>query len=215
MYTQKINYSIIFFLLMLLGNSNIFAQHYLKLTKLDSSCDSLILETSVWFAFGWRSTCPNLNSYQSKQCGDTIELSLFYDISGYWPQVGCESIDTILMKTLPNVTFLKGITYSIDHQKTIIKQSTHIIEICSPNKINNTGRETSFVIYPNPTAGFLILLIESFKTESAILYNVCGQKLKCWSGLCSTNELDISELPAGIYFIVVSGMPKVVKIIKI
>ena len=68
-------------------------------------------------------------------------------------------------------------------------------------------------LYPNPTSG--ILYIENTEPiESATLYNVLGTPIKAYS---NPNELDLSEVSEGIYFVYIrstSGSIAVRKVMK-
>ena len=71
------------------------------------------------------------------------------------------------------------------------------------------------IIYPNPTAGKLKVESGELRVENFIIYDVLGkiQKIENWK---KENTIDISHLPAGIYFVKISTetgevMRKVVK----
>ncbi|HEY3874734.1 MAG TPA: T9SS type A sorting domain-containing protein, partial [Candidatus Kapabacteria bacterium] len=71
---------------------------------------------------------------------------------------------------------------------------------------------SAFALYPNPTSG--ILNIESFSNKVSIL-DPLG---RAYSVPRNENTLDVSSLPAGIYFIVdggsITGTPQSAKFVK-
>ena len=67
---------------------------------------------------------------------------------------------------------------------------------------NDLFAEKKITIYPNPTQGLLKVDIigEVIPADAKIyLYNVQGALVRQATGISATNELDISEQPAGIY----------------
>ena len=73
------------------------------------------------------------------------------------------------------------------------------------NKIENKGFELS--VYPNPTQGILNLKFEE-SSNSVIqvqLLNGSGQLVLNQNLSSTTNQIDLSNLPKGIYFLNVSN----------
>ena len=58
-------------------------------------------------------------------------------------------------------------------------------------------------LYPNPARDRVV--IEGMEAVEVKIYNTSGQMVKCVRG---TNEIDVSELPEGMYFITVGDMTK-------
>jgi len=80
-----------------------------------------------------------------------------------------------------------------------------------------TMENGQLTIYPNPTNGQLIIENGQLTMNNVEIYNVVGQKqeiiVNCQ--LSTVHSIDVSHLPAGIYFLSVYGETKVVyKIIK-
>jgi hypothetical protein len=67
-------------------------------------------------------------------------------------------------------------------------------------------------IYPNPTSGKIVVESEKSNVESIEIFDIVGRKLSTFNFQLSTNEIDISHLAAGIYFMKVDS--KTVKIVK-
>ncbi|WP_316931276.1 T9SS type A sorting domain-containing protein [Chryseobacterium sp. P1-3] len=66
------------------------------------------------------------------------------------------------------------------------------------------------IVYPNPTNGPLSITTE--KASEAKIYNAEGKVLKTVQIQKGNNEVNISELPAGIYYIKTSA--ETTKVIK-
>jgi hypothetical protein len=68
-------------------------------------------------------------------------------------------------------------------------------------------------VFPNPTSGRLrVVSYELQENMSIEIYDVVGKKLSTFNFQLSTNEIDISHLANGMYFLKIDG--KTVKIIK-
>lgn len=187
---------LVFICLILISNKT-FSQQNLQMTQLDFSCDTLVVQTWVWFSFGYQSTCPQLTYYEVISYADTMELKLYYNISGVWPQVGCERVDTITSVILPDVTILKGVAYSINDNDTTIESETQI-PICNPTGIGTTYNESAFEIFPNPFSSHLNIQISYNKQVTIILYNLLGNKILQQTFMKSA-LINAEHLPAGIY----------------
>ena len=64
------------------------------------------------------------------------------------------------------------------------------------------SNEMKINVYPNPTKGMLrvdITDVEISKDARIYLYNIQGAMIRQLTGISTTNELDISEQPAGVY----------------
>jgi hypothetical protein len=56
-------------------------------------------------------------------------------------------------------------------------------------------------IYPNPTKGELRIENGELRIEKVEIYDILGKKLSTFNFQLSTNQIDISQLPKGIYFV--------------
>ena len=65
-----------------------------------------------------------------------------------------------------------------------------------------------FNVYPNPSSDLITLDIESTdKLSTAYIYDALGQVVKM-QGLDNTNQIGVSELNNGLYFIFINGQKK-------
>lgn len=80
----------------------------------------------------------------------------------------------------------------------------------------STGRlaqqETSLVVYPNPTSSIFYLNGNSTNKQTYALFDMHGRKLKSFPA--TTESFDISEFPAGMYYIKAKHSTRAHKIFK-
>jgi len=96
----------------------------------EASCDTLYAQISVFFPFGAGSTCPPLSGYAVLPGGATALISLYYDISGPWPTLGCTSTTTVAIPIPPgNVQVLVG-TFNIAEGDTSAMVSDSLLQVC-------------------------------------------------------------------------------------
>lgn len=186
----------IFICLILLSNTT-FSQQNLQIIRLNNSCDTLVAKTGVWFSFGYQSTCPQLSYFETVSNADTLELKLFYNISGAWPQVTCERTDTITSVIPSNMTVLKGIAYSINDNDTTIESTTQI-QICNPTGFISINKDSFNKIFPNPFSSQLNFQLSDNEQTTVTLYDFLGRQIL--QQRFSYSAIIITEqLASGIY----------------
>lgn len=187
-----------FFSLILISNK-VISQQNLQVTRLNNSCDTLVVRTSVWFSFGCQSTCPQLANYETVSNSDTMELNLYYNVSGAWPQVGCEKLDTIISKILPNVSILKCVAYSVNNNDTAVESSTRI-QICSLTGIEKINNDSFSLIFPNPFSNQLNVQYIGSEQTTISIYDFVGQQTIIRKKFTNTTVINLEQLAEGIYF---------------
>jgi hypothetical protein len=186
----------IFMCLILLSNKS-YSQQNLQITRLNNSCDTLVVKTWVWFSFGYQSTCPQLSYFETVSNSDTMELKLFYNVSGAWPQVECERTDTITSVIPSNMTVLRCIAYSINDNDTTI-ESTMQMPICSPTGIESIDNYSFYSLFPNPFSTQLNFQLSDSEQTTVTLYDFFGRQIM--QQKVSNSAIIITEqLPSGIY----------------
>jgi hypothetical protein len=196
--TKNVIHHIIGLLSLILISQQCVAQDNLQLQRLNDSCDTLVLQTSVSFSWGYGTTCPQLEYYETSGNSDTMELKLYYNVSGFWPQVGCGQIDTITTLILPNVVFLKGIAFALSEIDTTATSSAQI-ELCSTSGIETLNSDELFAIAPNPFTSELRINCKSNEQFVLSIYTSFGHKVMCRE--ISTSDLIYTEgLAKGLYF---------------
>ena len=187
-----------FFSLIFISNK-VISQQNLQVTRLNNSCDTLVVRTSVWFSFGFQSTCPQLANYETVSNSDTMELNLYYNVSGAWPQVGCEKLDTIISKILPNVSILKCVAYSVNNNDTAVESSTQI-QICSLTGIEKINNDSFSLIFPNPFSNQLNIQYTGNEQTTISIYDFLGQQIIIRKKITNTTAINTEQLAEGIYF---------------
>ncbi len=79
--------------------------------------------------------------------------------------------------------------------------------------VNDVFQNISLSVYPNPTSGKLIISQNNNQIIESTVYDMSGKKIELAS---SGNEIDVSSLPAGVYFLKVQtvegiGVAKFIK----
>jgi hypothetical protein len=76
-----------------------------------------------------------------------------------------------------------------------------------------TQPESKFVVYPNPTTGELRITNYELRIENVEIFDVYGRKISSHHLTpASSDHIDISHLPAGVYFVRVDGV--IAKVVK-
>jgi hypothetical protein len=92
-----------------------------------------------------------------------------------------------------------------------------IFRIPSNVSVTDMPAKSSFYVYPNPTTGVLNLIQEKIDNgeltiKSMEMFDMYGRKCHASHVTCHENKIDISHLPAGIYFLKIDG--ETTKVIK-
>jgi hypothetical protein len=189
---------IIGLLSLILVSQQCVAQDNLQLQRLNDSCDTLVLQTSVSFSWGEIATCPQLEYYMISGNTDTMELKLYYNVSGFWPAQGCVQIDTITTLILPNVVVLKGIAFALSEIDTLATSSAQI-ELCSTSGIETLNSDELSAIAPNPFTSELRINCKSNEQLALSINNCFGDKIM-WREISASDLIDTEELAKGLYF---------------
>ena len=189
---------IIGLLSLILVSQQCVAQDNLQLQRLNDSCDTLVLQTSVSFSWGEIATCPQLEYYMISGNTDTMELKLYYNVSGFWPAQGCVQIDTITTLILLNVVVLKGIAFALSEIDTLATSSAQI-ELCSTSGIETLNSDELSAIAPNPFTSELRINCKSNEQLALSINNCFGDKIM-WREISASDLIDTEELAKGLYF---------------
>ncbi|MBC8489033.1 MAG: T9SS type A sorting domain-containing protein [Bacteroidetes bacterium] len=173
------------------------------LPEIPSSNDSIFVINPIEFPFGYEETCPTLVFYSKTIIDSTINLDLFYDISGAWPQVGCISLDTCLLGVLNTGYYSLMIsTNTIFYEDTIFHIDSDTLEfnVANSSAIMDFRLISIIKIYPIPTDNLLHIEIpEWINFKTLTLYNLQGKKIAVFNP--NLNKLDVSEIDYGLYIL--------------
>jgi hypothetical protein len=185
-------------LILITASTQAYSQENLQMQRLNISCDTLVVQTSVSFSFGYGTSCPQLEYFETSSNADTMELKLYYNVSGFWPQVGCGQIDTITTLILPSSTVLKGTAFALSELDTSAVSSSQI-DLCSTSGIESSNSYELIAIYPNPFTSELKVCLKSNEQVMLILYD-CFGKLVMRQTCTNNNSIDTEQLNKGLYF---------------
>src|SRR5690606_10216278 len=86
--------------------------------------DSVRIRAVASFQLGSGSSCPDVEDYTLTVINNSIELNLFYNLSGAWASEFCTSVDTVYLTNLnPDNYTLHLIANSIEGLDTILNVS--------------------------------------------------------------------------------------------
>jgi hypothetical protein len=155
--------------------------------------------------------------------GWTVGISgqVFHTTNGgeYWEKVdiGAEDFLVAVQLTSPVCGYIVG------HNKAIYKYMQ--INGEEEQGSGEAGKQGSVEVWPNPTSGVFSLQSSVFSQWSAVveILDLRGNMLKQWNPETlepwnpGTTELDISQLPAGVYYVRISSSNSLIvkKIVKL
>lgn len=175
------------------------AQENVQLQLINTNCDTVTLQVWTWFPIGFDNVCPQLSGATSTGFNDTLTVLLYYDISGVWPQAGCETTDLVSFYNLPsNLTVLRGITHSINSGDTSAAVSEATIPLCSTGISEPGTTGISVTIFPNPSAGIFTIESAELPDLSFKVFNLEGEEISLKQ---DEHNIDLSAFPKGIYFV--------------
>jgi len=86
----------------------------------------------------------------------------------------------------------------------------------TPNSIVDFTSENNWNVYPNPASSIVIVTAspdalispDSYREQQFQLFNAYGQEVKIQNLVIGKNEINISNLPSGIYFLKIGNTAK-------
>ena len=167
----------------------------------DNQLTSLDVSACTALAFLY---CHNnqLTSLDVKN-GNNINMLVVYD-----PPFG--DIPAFLAYNNPNLSCIEvdNVAWSQENWANNIDSTAYFSENCSELGILDNNESTAILAYPNPTTGNIYLSEPANITLTDLSGNLLLEEK-------NTNQLDISALPAGIYFLNVGeNNLQIVKVIK-
>lgn len=148
--------------------------------------------------------------YNSEQKISTMVKKSFFN--NYW-----RNNDSIVINYLPNGYYDTAFIYQVNVSTNLWRSNYssrlifNAINLSSP-KITNI--RASFIAFPNPTSHKLLIRFESHfnSPQKVTLTDMTGKKLVVKEIVSTDTEINMQDLPKGIYFLNVGGYTK--KIIK-
>lgn len=169
---------------------------------------ALHVDHQASFSIGYQNTCPNLESYSTSTTADTLKLSLFFDIRGVWPFVGCTRHSSIYLNPIDSgICKLLVYTHIIQYDTsglgadTLFAADLQAFDLCTSTGIARNEVLQKIVVYPNPTNR--TLHIEGINLEELQRVNLVGMDGKSWPfDISPEKKADLSHLPSGQYMLI-------------
>jgi hypothetical protein len=171
------------------------------------SSDKIKIINAIMFVFGAGETCPSILGYSLAINETVLQLNLYYDISGYWPQLGCTSIDTTEIGKLDAGNYLMYINLN-----TIFYSDTNFIEdtdtlvftVINSNDVYESEVDNKLVIYPNPAGKYMVFEFELQGSKCEFgniqITDIFGRKVVELPLKSEKTVWDCREIENGVYF---------------
>jgi hypothetical protein len=143
--------------------------------------------------------------------GNTATLNAFGASTYSW-STGAVGLTATVAPTSQTDYTLVGAINGICMQTIVVTQS--VVSCIGMNEI--TSGNVVFSIYPNPNNGSFNVSISEFSNKTSLqLYNAIGQAIFAEEVKASLTNVNLKQLPKGIYFIQLKEADKVVKTSRI
>lgn len=163
------------------------------------------------FSIGFGQTCPPFINHTITILDNTLQVKAYYDVTGSWPQSGCDRYDTIIYNnTIPsNINYIEmstnAIGYNITPPYTPTTQSYENVysQVFNLSALSNVSFENdinNIVVYPNPNQGSFSIT-NNCDFQKIVIVNNLGQIVKNFEKSKSGNY-DFIDIQGGIYYLV-------------
>ncbi len=179
------------------------------------SCDLFGSIQDVWFSF----VAPFEGTVDCLVTNGTMTSSNFNvhsGVCGALTPVAASCNANLVAPTTESLTGLvAGETYYVQVWSNFAEQGTFSLRLTNPSLGVSNFDSSNFKTYPNPVNDILNLSYNKNITGVAI-YNLIGQEVLSKTSTSSINNIDMSQLPNGVYMVKVSAdnQVKTLKIIK-
>lgn len=164
--------------------------------------DSVRLKLNTSFTKG--PPVPPFAGFDTDVKMDTLKIRLYYDLTGIFGAFSSWREDTINIGVLPDsIHAIHILPYSFDNDTIVDGEDTTFegrdTTLLKALSIGTTLlQKTNAVVFPNPVSD--ILYLPGYKNIGGIIIrNTEGKLIRKLKN--STKEIDVSELPAGLYIL--------------
>ena len=135
--------------------------------------------------------------------GSRNYLFLVYD----WPPPGIEGGDRGVLRSFSN-DVLGAVDFLPFHEASLYADNLSGFEYdCDAlSSTEGTQSSSSFSVYPNPTNQFLTITSSEQRIDQIVIYNLNGVLVNSYELDHTRYELDVSRLPAGVYFVQINAL---------
>ena len=129
--------------------------------------------------------------------GSRHYLFLVYD----WPPAGVDTGDRGVLRCFSNDE-LGVVNFVPFHEASLYTDLSRFEYDCDAlSNTEGTQSSSSFSVYPNPSYDYLTIASSEQRIEQIALYNLNGVLVNSYEPDHTQYELDVSHLPAGVYFV--------------
>ena len=175
-----------------LGSGQASADLFTESNTLGYGRVELFYDTDVTIdaAYSYSVDFTNVNFYDESNGGDTYLWDFGDGITSTQqdPSHEYSAVGTYIVSL--SVTDLCGVDFMVD-----------TIEILSLS-INDSEKENNEItVMPNPTTGRLLVSSQGEEIGNLLLYDITGKQIDEWEVNTNEQELNLSRLPKGVYFL--------------
>lgn len=178
--------------------------------KIDSNFDNTTLYLSRQFFHYW----GNKKIIKHQFTTISYDDSFYYNSNGLLDSINStKGYDTPVYYYYDSLNYLDSVVYKRVAQRDVVKLywETYSPSVASI-KANHFNGISLLRLYPNPSDGHFTIDLKKGSTNVSIK-NTLGQVVKEMELVNETNSVDLSDMPAGIYFLYFKAYNEVRKII--
>jgi len=147
--------------------------------------------------------------------GSSINTGIHYSDNPIESDGGIRKGGDVTFKSAKSITLKTGFLAEAGSQFSAEIESCHVLNALgkTPNKtitkLENNLMISDIKIYPNPTSHILNIEFGEMEITDLMIINSSGHEILRRSGRQNFNQIDVNQLPAGMYFInVISSQHK-------
>jgi len=154
--------------------------------------------TSTNFPSDWLNTlgiCDNVTCYNNSS-------NSLHTTESYYSGVGDFHVQMDLSNTTSNGTYYITVSLSQQGNPANNRTETYVITKAGLGVSNVNSADANITLYPNPASNNInVVYSENTGIKNIAVYNIIGKVLTYYKVSGNSANLDISNIPSGIYFI--------------
>lgn len=135
--------------------------------------------------------------------GSIVQITPTY--CGYFDTTLCNVVDTFKIGPFPagnytiNIEYHQGSVCPVSGFDAIIAQIDTLLIVSGTSEISDLNSNSHINVYPNPSNGIFMLTNENASDIKIEIFDMMGKSVYAFNNFRGMKEIDISELPNGIY----------------
>lgn len=176
------------------------------------NCDSFNSIADVWYSF----TAPvsgTVNVTAVLGTATAVHMAVYSGTCGALVSEGCSTADPTASLTLTSL--VGGNTYYLQLWNNGTEEGTFDVTLTDPSLSVGSFENNEFTYFPNPVKNTLSLRAQK-EIQNVSIYNMIGQEVLRSTPNTLTDEVDMSSLQTGAYFVKVTidNSTEVIRIVK-